>query len=150
SAAIEQNASALSGAQNLRDQLKPLRQQASDRTQAQNIVNTIDALDRKIVSLAGSEQRRSDQTEAVPNPTLTRINGTLATLLTVVDSADALPSTQAMQEFDEIQKTLDQLLAAWQQIQQKELAQLNQLLRRAGFAAISIKNASQTELPNAG
>jgi photosystem II stability/assembly factor-like uncharacterized protein len=150
SSAIERNASALSAAQNLRDQLKPLRQQASDRSQTQNIVNNIDALDRKIVSLAGGEQRRSDQTDASPNPTLTRINGSLATLLTVVDSADAPPSTQAMQAFEDTQKSLDQLLATWQQIQQKELAQLNQLLRRAGLTAISINNASQERLPNTG
>jgi photosystem II stability/assembly factor-like uncharacterized protein len=150
SSAIEQNAAALSATQSVRDQLKSLRQQASERTQGQNIIANIDTFDRKIVSLKGSEQRRADETATTTNPTLTRLNATLGTLLTVVDSADAPPSKQAMQAFEDTQKSLDQLLAAWQQIQQKELPQLNQLLRRAGLAAILIKDASQGELTNAG
>jgi photosystem II stability/assembly factor-like uncharacterized protein len=150
SSAIERDAAALSTARSVRDQLKSLRPQASDRSQGQSIVAAIDAFDRKLVNLAGSEQRRRDETAADAGPTLARLNGTLATLLTVVDSADAPPSAQAMQALDGAQKNLDQLLATWQQIQQNDLAQLNQLLRRSGLAAISVKPGQGNDLANAG
>jgi hypothetical protein len=149
SSAIERDAAALSTARSVRDQLKSLRPQASDRSQGQSIVAAIDAFDRKLVNLAGSEQRRRDETAADAGPTLARLNGTLATLLSVVDSADAPPSAQAMQALDGAQKNLDQLLATWQQIQQNDLAQLNQLLRRSGLAAISVKPGQGNDLANA-
>ena len=42
-----------------------------------------------------------------------------------------------MQAFQDAQKNLAQLLTAWQQLQQKELPQLNQELQRAGLTPLS-------------
>src|SRR5262249_54306266 len=93
SSEIERDAAALSTARSLRGQLRTVRAKAPGGRQGQNVVTAIDSLTGKITGIAGTEERRGQDT--IPSgPTLTRLNGTLGTLLTVVDSADAPPSTQ--------------------------------------------------------
>ena len=145
SSEIDRDATALSTARSLRDQLRTVRAKASSGRQGQSVVTTIDSLTRKITSIAGSELRRGEDATA-GGPTLARLNGTLSNLLTVVDSADAPPSTQAMQSFQDAQKNLAQLLTAWQQIQQNELPQLNQELQRAGLTPLSPDKGSAGDL----
>jgi hypothetical protein len=148
SSEIDRDAAALSAARSLREQLRSVRAKAPGGKQAQPLLAATDSLERKIAGIAGAEQRRGEDASA-SGPTLARLNGTLGTLLVVVDSADAPPSTQAMDAFRDAQKNLTQLLTAWQEVQQKDLSQLNQALQRAGLSPISLEKDSGGELAGA-
>ncbi len=67
---------------------------------------------------------------------LTRLNDQLGALLTVADSADARPTTQAAELFQARWKALDAALTAWEATQAGDLAALNAALRRAGLPVV--------------
>jgi len=54
-----------------------------------------------------------------------------------VESADAAPTTQSYAVFDELNARLETQLAAWRDIQSKELAALNELMKKNNVEAIA-------------
>jgi hypothetical protein len=69
------------------------------------------------------------------------MNGTLASVLNAVESADTAPTAQASALFAQTENSLQQLLAAWQKIQQQDLPALNRLARGAGAAEVTVPTA---------
>jgi hypothetical protein len=69
------------------------------------------------------------------------MNGTLASLLNAVESADAAPTTQSYELFNETERSLQALLTSWETIQQQDLPALNRLARRRHISEISISPA---------
>jgi hypothetical protein len=55
-----------------------------------------------------------------------------------VDSADAAPTTQAAATFIEVQRALDEQLAQWAALRNKDLPALNQQLKQAGVPPIEV------------
>lgn len=73
--------------------------------------------------------------DEVPSPGLGQ---RLAHLQTAVDSADSAPAAQEYQLADELEKTLNGSIEAWQGIQEGDLQDLNELLITNGIEAIEI------------
>jgi photosystem II stability/assembly factor-like uncharacterized protein len=120
-------------------QLRAVRKQLDDRkAKAAGLAATIDALDAKLAALegpaGGGKKGRAPQPQQ--GASLGRVAGSLGRLLTVLQGADATPTTQATAAVIEAKKELDGLLARWAEIKQKDLADLNVKLKAADLPAI--------------
>ncbi|HEU5453772.1 MAG TPA: glycoside hydrolase, partial [Terriglobales bacterium] len=69
------------------------------------------------------------------------LNANLTAVYSVVDSADAAPTTQAEQAADTFLRDLQQELIAWQQWQTQQLPSLNNLLRQSNLPPITVPPA---------
>ena len=61
----------------------------------------------------------------------------LADLQDTVESADAAPTAQSYVVFDELNGRLETQLAAWREIQSKDLVALNDLIKKNNIEAIA-------------
>jgi hypothetical protein len=67
-------------------------------------------------NLAGSGRRGQDDGGAAQPPSLSQITGTLAQLLSVVDSADGAPTSQATRAAEQTLQQLQSALAEWKKV----------------------------------
>ena len=100
----------------------------------------VSALDKKLASTAGSPAE-----EVAPQQTLRGVSATLSALVSGLDGADAAPTQQAVQVFDETQATATRLLTEWQQIQQTDLSALNHALQQNHQPEITVPPATVLE-----
>ncbi|HST10469.1 MAG TPA: hypothetical protein VLL05_08820 [Terriglobales bacterium] len=137
--AMQHDSIALTEVQKTRQSLK----QASPSGPA-NLQSQIAEVDKKLGEVEGSGGGFGAQYLSTPaGRGLTRLNSGLSALLAVVDSADAAPTTQAIATFAEVQKALDEQLARWTEIRNKDLSSLNQQLKQAGLPAIEVSTAGE-------
>ncbi|HSU12489.1 VPS10 domain-containing protein [Longimicrobium sp.] len=79
---------------------------------------------------------------------LAQLNGDLATLYALVESADAAPTSQALEAVDQRLRALDVALAAWRALQQQDLDQLNRRLRAAGITPVAVRALPEPDDPD--
>jgi hypothetical protein len=96
----------------------------------------IQTLDEKAALLEGGSG--STFLNDAAGVSLVRLNSGLNQLLAAVDSADTAPTSQAAAMFNEVSRTLEKQLAAWNQIKTSELPALNQQLEHAKLAPITL------------
>jgi len=125
----------LTQVKNLRTSLKNLQQAGGAKTPP-----SVTDLDKKCSEIEGIDGGFGASFLSTPGGrSLVRLNAGLNTVLGVVDSADAAPTTQSASTFDEVNKALDEQLARWDEIQKKGLPALNAELKRAGLHPIEMK-----------
>jgi len=66
------------------------------------------------------------------------LNGSLGSLLLLVEAADAAPTAQANETFATYKRLLDQQLLKWEGLKTKDLPALKYLLRQKQFPAVKI------------
>ncbi len=66
----------------------------------------------------------------------TRLNVKLASLSSVVASADAVPTQQSYEVYETLAAQIDQQLERWQRLQENEIADFSQMVRNADIPAI--------------
>ncbi|HZR32291.1 MAG TPA: hypothetical protein VFA76_10625 [Terriglobales bacterium] len=120
----------------VRTQLNALRSPAAVGRGSADLNAAVSALDKKLESTAGSPGE-----EAAPQQTLRGVSATLAGLVSGLDGADAAPTQQAVQVFDESQVFATRLLSEWQQIQQTDLGALNHALQQNHQPEITVPPA---------
>ena len=115
----------------VRKQLDTMQKQAAQKPGSAGLAASVAGLDAKLAALAG--------TSPIPGAatTLASMNGSLASLLNTVESADTAPTSQASAFFQQTEPSLLQLLDSWKKIQQQDLPELNRLLRRARMQEIT-------------
>ena len=125
-------------------QVQSLRAQLKDRSGVSkplppNLLDSIHALDKQAVELEGGAQSAffGVPSSAKPPENLSALNQHFATILSVADSADAAPTTQAATVYHELEGALDNLLARWRKIQESDIPALNASLKKAGLEEIS-------------
>jgi hypothetical protein len=118
----------------LRTQLKELPAKLNSDVSAKTILDAIAALDKKAAELAAVEQ----QWPPVGVVSAASLNGSLGSLLLLVESADSAPTTQAVSTFGTYRKLLDQQLAKWNGLKEKELPALNALLQQRQLPQIVV------------
>jgi photosystem II stability/assembly factor-like uncharacterized protein len=137
--AMRHDFTALTEVQRARQLLKQASSSGSADLQSQ-----ASAIDKKLDEVEGSSGGYGAQYLSTPaGRGLTRLNSGLSTLLAVVDSADAAPTTQAVTTFAEVRKALDEQLARWGEIRNKDLSSLNQQLKQAGLPVIEVSTADE-------
>ncbi len=125
---IRQDFDALQQVRDLRAQLRalasgPVAQAASE-------------LDRKAGALEGSGgfgRGGGGGRGAGGDTDFTRLNGELASLLGVLQGADATPTLAAVEGVGLLQRQLDDQLSRWRTLQSQDVAALNQQLQKAGL-----------------
>lgn len=105
------------------------------------------SVSKQVRSLAGELKQKLSAVEdeliqsraKVPSDTLnlaTRLNAKLASLTSVVASADGAPTQQSYDVFDHLSAQIDEQLARLRQVMDQELAAFNDLIHRASIPAI--------------
>lgn len=134
--AMHRDYEALQQARSLRSQLKDLKSRPAQRP----VSGALSALEEKAAELEGTEGGYGAVFLSTPEGrSLARLNVALYNLLGIVDSADEAPTSQANATFADVQRALEQQLAAWNEIKVKDLPALNAQLRQAGLSPVSIE-----------
>ena len=132
SAAMGEDAEALRQVRKLKAQLAALKPRAEKTAAAE----AIGALDAAAAALEGGRAGRGRRTGSEDN--LARANADLATLLDVVEGADARPTAAAVSAVEEARKTLAALLARWNEIQARDIPELNRKLQSAQLPVLDL------------
>ncbi len=132
SAAMSQDAEALRQVRRLRALLAALKPRAEKTAAAE----AVGALDAAAAALEGGRTGRGRR--AGPEDNLARANADLATLLEVVEGADARPSAATVSAIEETGKTLAALLSRWNEVQTRDIPELNRKLQSAQLPVLDL------------
>src|SRR6266436_3733611 len=91
------------------------------------------ALDAKVAALAGET---TPILETPKTASFMAVNDTLAALMALVDGADFAPSEESFAAYRRICKGLNEALAAWQELRNKDAAALNTLLGKSNLTEL--------------
>jgi hypothetical protein len=133
----------------LRTKVKAARQRAGDGA----LGEALDALDRKAAALEGPPRPRGVPMllmmmigqEGEARSSLNRLSGELGAVMHVVQEADMTPTSQAVAAAEAAGKALTELLAAWKELQAKDLKAVNERLEQAQQPAIKLDADSSGE-----
>jgi photosystem II stability/assembly factor-like uncharacterized protein len=122
-------------------QVQSVRAQLKDRaakTGKGKVADAIAALASKAGELAGEAQAAfyGVPPSGKQPENFATLNQHFAGLLAVADSADALPTKQAMAVFRELEEDLQRLHYLWNKMREREIINLNVELRGAGLAPV--------------
>jgi hypothetical protein len=131
-AAMDEDAEALRQVRKLKAQLAALKPRAEKTGAAEGIA----ALDAAAGALEGSRSGRGRRAGSEEN--LARSNADLATLLDVVEGADARPTAAAVSAVEATVKTLAGHLTRWNEIKTRDVPVLNRRLRKAQLPALDL------------
>ena len=134
-AAMEQTYNSIAALRQLRKQLQELQTRSASSPNLKPVAELAAALDLKAQRLIGGAPSFPPAREA----TLSTINGELAAVLIGVDSADTEPALSFKDAFDTYRQLLATKLSEVAQLKEKDLAQLNSLLRQTKLPAIDLR-----------
>jgi hypothetical protein len=138
--ALHRDAEALGQLRGVRTQLTALKGKGSAELQT-----GIATFDQRAAAL----DEGADAPAAANAPmALARLNGDLATLYALVESADAAPTSQALEAVAQRLQALDVALAAWRTLRQQNLEELNRQLRAAGMTPIAVRAVPAPDDPD--
>ena len=149
-AALHQDYEALQQVRSLRAQLKALTGDEAGATQVTKnagrnkklvaIRRTADELEEKAATIEGEEGEYGTHYLSTPEGrSLARLNSGLSVLVSVLDSADAAPTTQQVAMFGELEEALEEQSSAWDQLKSKDIPELNDKLKKAGQPLIDLR-----------
>ncbi len=126
----------------LRSQLQELRKQLAAGSQGKAIITAAEEFDKKVTPLEEELiQAKVKSSEDSLNYAV-KLDIKLAVLAGVVESADAAPTQQSYELFNALARPLDQQLARWNEICNKDVAALNAMVRKENIPAIVLAPAS--------
>jgi len=131
-------------------QVRSLRPQITDRAGKAKgaLADSLNALDKQAAELEGASHGAffGVPPSGKQPETLSTLNQVFGQLLTVVDSADAAPTTQASSVYLELESSLEKLLAEWRKVRDG-LSALNASLAKAHLEPLDLKK--QAAVPSA-
>jgi hypothetical protein len=125
------------------DQVKAFRGklQEAEKSAGAKSPALLKSIDEKAAAIEGTPGGYGAQYLSTPEARgLARLNSGLGTLLAIVQSADAAPTTQAITMLSELEKALDEQLTKWKELQAQDLPTLNKALKQAKLAPITISS----------
>ena len=135
---LRQDHEAVNAMREVSAQLKELRKRVGKTSQAKAIIAAADDLDKKMTPIEEQLiQLKSKSSEDNLNfPVM--LSERLLSLAGAVESADAAPPQQDYEVFNDLSRQLDGQLGKWKEIQSKDLAALNELIRKEKIPAIGV------------
>jgi hypothetical protein len=101
------------------------------------------ALDAKV---AGLEGEATPILETPKSASFMAVNDTLTALMALVDGADFAPSEESFAAYRRVCKGSNEVLAAWQELKNKEVAAVNALLSKNNLAVLpDVPNLADNE-----
>ncbi|MGC2530576.1 MAG: hypothetical protein WA639_22740 [Candidatus Acidiferrum sp.] len=130
----------------VRTQLEALKKRLAADASAKPVVDSADALIKKMNAVEEKiiQPKATSGEDALNYPI--QVANQLAALQETVESADTAPTAASFEVFDVLNKRLDVQLAAWHELESKDLAALNAEIQKAKIPAI----APAAEKPEAG
>ncbi|MDQ5836970.1 MAG: glycoside hydrolase [Acidobacteriota bacterium] len=120
----------------LRAQIKDLRARAGI---APALADALAALDKKAAALEGEGgPRGTGGPAASEQPGLSQLHSSLATLLDVLQQADAAPTTQGVAAAADLQQKLRALISGWNELKSRDVQALNLRLLAAGLPPLAL------------
>ena len=119
------------------EQLDGLKKRLSGDTGAKAVLDSADALKKKIDAVEEKIIQPKSKSGEDPLNYPIQVANQLADLQDTVESADAAPTAQSYVVFDELNGRLETQLAAWREIQSKDLVALNDLIKKNNIEAIA-------------
>ena len=134
-------------------QVQSLRAQLKDRAGKVGkggAADSIAALDKQAAELEGAAQNAffGLPSSGKQAENLSTLNQNFSTLLTVADSADAAPTTQATAVYQELRKALDELSSRWRKIRESDVPSVNASLKKAKLPELDLSKPPE-EPPSA-
>ncbi len=114
------------------------------------LADAIASLDKQAAELEGAAQSNffGLPPGAKQLENFSSLNQHFGGILSVADSADAAPTTQATAVYRELEGDLEKLTARWTKIRQQDIPALNTELKKAGLTAVD-PNKSPDATPSA-
>ncbi len=129
----------------VRAQLDALKKRLAGDDKSKPVLDAIDALHPKMNAVEEKIiQPKSKSSEDPLNYPIQTADQLLA-LQGTVESADTAPSAQSYVVFDELNARLETQVAAWRDLQSKDLAALNELINKQGIPPVSPAPARSSE-----
>ncbi|MFN2452758.1 MAG: glycoside hydrolase [Pyrinomonadaceae bacterium] len=120
---MQRSRAALDQIAKLRARLKEIRPRVKQST----VLDALGALDQKAAALEGAGE---DDQRKPGDVNLTKLNADLLSLMNILQDADVAPTTQAIKASGELQRTLAELLARWNELKSSDVQTLGEQLRR--------------------
>jgi hypothetical protein len=121
----------------VRSQLDALKKRLAADSSAKPVTEAIDALTKKLNAIEEKIIQPKNKTgeDALNYPI--QVADQLTDLQSTVESADSAPTKQSNTVFEELNSRLDAQLAAWKDVQSKDLAALNALIQKSNIPTIA-------------
>ncbi len=131
----------------LRAQLKALRKRLSGDAAGKELLAAADELDKKMTPIEEAFiQPKLKSTQDSLNYPL-RLDGKLAVLAGVVESADTPPTQQSYELFDALSQQVEAQLARWGEIASRDLPALNERMQKESVPLIWLAPAGRAATP---
>jgi hypothetical protein len=113
---------------------------------AKPVLDAMDAIEKKMAPVEAEliEVRAKSSQDMCNYPT--KLSSKVAWLDNVADSADFPPTRQSIELYGEFRKWADNEIAAWRSIKEKDIAALNELVKKQKLPAIGIGYAAAAAL----
>jgi photosystem II stability/assembly factor-like uncharacterized protein len=121
----------------VRSQLDALKKRLSAEASAKPILDSADALIKKMNAVEEKIIQPKSKSGEDPLNFPIQVTDQLVALQGTVESADFAPTAASFTVFDELNARLELQLAAWREIQSKDLAALNAAIQKANIPAIA-------------
>ena len=121
----------------VRGQLDALRKRLNADTNAKPVLDASEALKKKLDAVEEKIIQPKSKSGEDPLNYPIQVVDQLMALQGTVESADTAPTAQSFTVYDELNMKLETQLAAWHEIQSKDLAALNDLIEKNKIAPIA-------------
>ena len=119
-------------------QLDALEKRLAGNDKAKSAADAAKELDKKLTAVEDALIQSKSQSGEDPLNYPVMIADQMLALTSTVDSADAAPTQSSRDVFDVLNKQLDEQLATYRQLKDKDLAELNRQIRNANIPAIGV------------
>jgi len=126
----------------LRAQLKELRKRLGNDAARKSLLATADELDKKMTPIEEEliQPKVKSSQDSLQYPL--KVDGKLAVLAVVVESADTAPTQQSYELFNMLNQQVEAPLARWKEVIAKDLPALNEQMRKENVPLVSPAPAS--------
>jgi photosystem II stability/assembly factor-like uncharacterized protein len=121
----------------VRGQLDALKKRLGADAAAKPVLDAADALKKKMDAVEEKIIQPKSKSGEDPLNYPIQVADQLMALQGTVESSDAAPTAQSYVAFDELNGRLETQLAAWKEIQSKDLAALNELIQKSNISPIA-------------
>jgi hypothetical protein len=121
----------------VREQIEGLKKRLGGDSGAKAVLDSADALKKRIDAVEEKIIQPKSKSGEDPLNYPIQVTNQLMDLHDTVESADTAPTAQSYVIFDELNARLERQLAAWREVQSKDLAALNELMKKNNIEAIA-------------
>ena len=128
--AINEDHQAVTEIREIRAQLQDLKKRLAGRPQAKTIAEASDAIDKKMTPVEEKliQPKLKSSEDALVYPIM--LSEKMLALGGMIENSDTAPTEQSFELFKEYRSQLDEQLAKWHEIRDKDVAALNQLMQK--------------------